>query len=117
MRAPEDPESGEPESSAGAPDLLEAARTDLASGDADRQDRGITRIALVLRLDPTLAGRVLEVLARRPEPAALVSRGDAFRILGRALEAEAAYAAAAAALEGRTRRAVRTGRTARKPPV
>ena len=79
--------------------LLEAARADLASRDLDRIDAGLTRVALALRLDPTLAAPVVELLARRTEPAALVTHGDALRILGRALAAEASYRAAASALE------------------
>ena len=111
------PESGDLDQAVGSPDPFEAARADLASADLEQRDRGITRLALMLRLDPTLAGRVLEVLARRPEPAALLARGDALRIHGRALEAEAAYAAAGAALERPAGRTGRAGRSTRRPPA
>jgi hypothetical protein len=84
--------------------LIDVARDDLASRDPDRIDAGLTRLALALRLDPTLAAPVVELLAGRPEPTALVTHGDALRILGRALGAEASYRAAAAALERPGRR-------------
>ena len=80
-------------------DLLTRGRADIQAGDADRLATGLDRLAIALRLDPTLAAGVLEALARRHEPGALVLRGDACRILGRVLEAEAAYSAAAAALD------------------
>ncbi|HJW21555.1 MAG TPA: hypothetical protein VJ506_03910 [Candidatus Limnocylindrales bacterium] len=74
---------------------LEVARGELA----DAPDRGLLRLALVLRLDPTLAPDVLEAVRLRREPAALVIRGDAQRLLGRHLEAEAEFAEAAEAIE------------------
>jgi hypothetical protein len=89
------------------PDPAEAvarARDELRIGDPERVAAGLARLALVLRLDPAMAATVIETLGRRPEPAAEVIRGDAYRILGRTLEAEAAYAAAAATLEGRRAR-------------
>lgn len=61
--------------------------------------RGFLRLGLVLRRDPTLAPSVLEVLHLRREPAAALLRGDAQRLLGRHLEAEAAFDAAAESLE------------------
>ena len=78
------------------PDVeLETAREELV----DSPDRGLLRLALVLRLDPTLAPDVLEAVRLRREPAALVIRGDAQRLLGRHLEAEAEFAEAAEAIE------------------
>jgi hypothetical protein len=74
---------------------LDTARDELA----DAPDRGLLRLALVLRLDPTLAPDVLEAVRLRREPAALVIRGDAQRLLGRHLEAEAEFAQAAEAIE------------------
>jgi hypothetical protein len=79
--------------------LMGRARAEIRSGNADRLAAGLDRLALALRLDPTLAPGVLEALGRRPEAAALLLRGDACRILGRTQEAEAAYLAAAAALD------------------
>jgi hypothetical protein len=61
------------------------------------------RLALVLRLDATLAPEVLAAIPGAPTAALEVVRGDAQRLLGRHLEAEAAYAAAAAALKDRPR--------------
>jgi hypothetical protein len=74
---------------------LETARDELV----DAPDRGLLRLALVLRLDPTLAPDVLEAVRLRHEPAALVIRGDVQRLLGRHLEAEAEFAEAAEAIE------------------
>jgi hypothetical protein len=74
---------------------LNRARGELGS----RPDRAFVRLALVLRLDPTLAPAVLEAIATRRDPAAALIRGDAQRLLGRHLEAEAAYDAAADSLE------------------
>ena len=64
-----------------------------------RPDRAFLRLALVLRHDPTLAPNVLDILHLRREPGAALLRGDAQRLLGRHLEAEAAFDAAADSLE------------------
>lgn len=82
-----------------AADVLSRARDELRGGNPDRIATGLDRLALALRLDPTLAPGVIEAVARRQEPAALLIRGDACRILGRTLEAEAAFVAAAALLD------------------
>jgi hypothetical protein len=74
---------------------LAQARAELAT----RPDRALLRLALVLRHDPTLAPAVLEALHLRREPGAALIRGDAQRLLGRHLEAEAAFDAAAETLE------------------
>jgi hypothetical protein len=71
------------------------ARAELES----RPDRAFLRLALVLRHDPTFAPAVLELLRLRREPMAALVRGDAQRLLGRHLEAEAAFDAAAESLE------------------
>lgn len=81
---------------------LETARDELASA----PERGLLRLALVLRLDPTLAGDVLAAVRLRREPAAVVLRGDAQRLLGRHLEAEASFADAIESIE---RDAIATG--------
>lgn len=75
---------------------LRRARSELEA----RPERALVRLALVLRLDPTLAPAVLDAIALRREPEAQLIRGDAQRLLGRHLEAEAAFDAAAEALEG-----------------
>jgi hypothetical protein len=80
------------------PDPLEEltqAREELAT----QPDRALLRLALVLRADPTLAPNVLDALSLRREPAAAIIRGDAQRLLGRHLEAEAAFTAAGDALD------------------
>jgi tetratricopeptide (TPR) repeat protein len=64
-----------------------------------RPERAFLRLALVLRYDPTLAPMVLDALHLRREPTAALLRGDAQRLLGRYLEAEAAFDAAAESLE------------------
>ena len=74
---------------------LARARSELES----RPDRAFLRLALVLRHDPNLAPLVLAALHLRGEPAAALLRGDAQRLLGRHLEAEAAFDAAAETLE------------------
>ena len=70
---------------------LALAREELGA----HPDRALLRLALILRLDPTLAPAVLDAILVRTEPAAAILRGDAQRLLGRHLEAEAAYASAA----------------------
>ena len=73
---------------------LQRARAELPAD----PDRALLRLAITLRLDPTLAPAVLDLIAGRSEPAAALIRGDAQRLLGRHLEAEAAFASAAASL-------------------
>ena len=67
---------------------LAQARAELST-DAER---GLVRLSLVLRIDPTLAPAVLDAISLQREPAAELIRGDAQRLLGRHLEAEAAFA-------------------------
>jgi hypothetical protein len=74
---------------------LQRAREEL---DHDT-DRALLRLALVLRHDPTRAPAVLELLHLRREPRAALLRGDAQRLLGRHLEAEAEFETAADSLE------------------
>jgi hypothetical protein len=62
-------------------------------------ERAMLRMALVLRLDPTFAPAVLDAISLRREPEAAMLRGDAQRLLGRHLEAEAAFDAVADSLE------------------
>jgi hypothetical protein len=80
-------------------ELLARGRAEVRSGTVDRLAAGLDRLGLALRLDPTLAPGVLDAIGRHHEPAALLVRGDAYRILGRTIEAEAAYLAAASALD------------------
>jgi hypothetical protein len=74
---------------------LDRARAELES----RPESAFLRLALVLRHDPTFAPSILELLRLRREPTAALVRGDAQRLLGRHLEAEAAFDAAAESLE------------------
>jgi hypothetical protein len=74
---------------------LARARDELSA----KPDRAILRLALVLRHDPTYAPVVLDILHLRREPSAAMVRGDAQRLLGRHMEAEAAFDAAAESLE------------------
>jgi hypothetical protein len=72
----------------------------LAREELDAEpDRALLRLALILRTDPTLAPAVLDAVSLRHEPMAALLRGDAQRLLGRHLEAEAAFAGAARGLE------------------
>jgi hypothetical protein len=80
------------------PDPLEEltqAREELAT----QPDRALLRLALVLRADPTLAPDVLDALSLRREPMAAIIRGDAQRLLGRHLEAEATFTSAGDTLD------------------
>jgi hypothetical protein len=86
---------------AGPADELSRAREELSAGTPDEASRGVARLALVLRQDPALAPAVLDALRSRRDPAALLVRGDAYRLLGRHLEAEAALHAAGQALDAR----------------
>jgi hypothetical protein len=73
---------------------LSRARDELSA----KPERAILRLALVLRHDPTYAPVVLDILHLRREPGAAMVRGDAQRLLGRHMEAEAAFDAAAESL-------------------
>ena len=75
---------------------LARAREELST----KPERAILRLSLVLRHDPTFAPVVLDILHLRREPSAALVRGDAQRLLGRHMEAEAAFDAAAESLEG-----------------
>lgn len=74
---------------------MERAHEELAT----KPERAFLRMALALRADPTLAPAVLEAVHLRREAHAAMLRGDAQRLLGRHLEAEAAFDAAAETLE------------------
>jgi hypothetical protein len=55
------------------------------------------QLALVLRLSTALAPAVLDLVADRPEPELAFVRGDAYRLVGRELDARRAYARVAGA--------------------
>jgi tetratricopeptide (TPR) repeat protein len=73
-------------------EALEAGRASLESGDVI--DAAV-RLALVLRIAPALAPAILDLVGERHDPALALVRGDAYRLVGRELEARQAYADAA----------------------
>ncbi|MEK6721545.1 MAG: hypothetical protein AABZ33_12900 [Chloroflexota bacterium] len=75
---------------------LEAARVALAEG---RSASAAIRLALVLRMEPSLAPAILDLIADRSGPAFGVVRGDAYRIVGREVQAQEAFAAVGVLLD------------------
>ena len=53
------------------------------------------QLALVLRIAPALAPAVLDLIGDRHDPALALVRGDAYRLVGREIDARRAYADAA----------------------
>ncbi len=77
-------------------DELDMARDDLRAG---RLSDGAIRLAVVLRLAPTMAPAILDVISAQSSPSLEVVRGDALRLVGHERDARLAYAAAAAQLD------------------
>ncbi len=75
-----------------AEDELAGGRAALETGDTHE---AAVRLALVLRLTPALAPAVLDLVAGRGERELALVRGDAYRLVGRELDARRAYADAA----------------------
>ena len=75
-----------------ATEALDRGAAALESGDLDG---AAIQLALVLRLSSPLAPAVLDLIGDRPEPALAFVRGDAFRLVGREIDARRAYARAA----------------------
>jgi hypothetical protein len=73
-------------------DELDRGRAALA---ADDVDQAAVRLALVLRMSPPLAPAVLDLVVDRSEPGLAIVRGDAYRLVGRELDARRAFADAA----------------------
>jgi tetratricopeptide (TPR) repeat protein len=73
-------------------EALEAGRAALEAGDVVG---AAVRLALVLRIAPALAPAILDIVGDRHDPALALVRGDAYRAVGRELEARQAYADAA----------------------
>jgi hypothetical protein len=73
-------------------EALEAGRAALEAGDV--MDAAV-RLALVLRIAPALAPAILDLVGDRHDPPLALVRGDAYRLVGRELEARQAYADAA----------------------
>jgi len=71
---------------------LESGRDALEAGDIPR---AATHLGLVLRLAPSLAPGVLDLVADRSEPPLALVRGDAYRLVGQEIEARRAFADAA----------------------
>jgi tetratricopeptide (TPR) repeat protein len=71
---------------------LELAGERLAAGDIDA---AAIHLSLVLRLGPALAPAVLDLVAERSERSLAMVRGDAYRLVGRELDARRAFAEAA----------------------
>jgi hypothetical protein len=75
-----------------ASEALDEGRAALASGDLVEAS---VQLALVLRLSTPLAPAVLDLVADRSEPELAFVRGDAYRLVGREVDARRAYARAA----------------------
>ncbi len=73
-------------------EALEDGRAALEAGDVVG---AAVRLALVLRIAPALAPAILDIVGDRHDPALALVRGDAYRAVGRELEARQAYADAA----------------------
>lgn len=91
-------EPGGPSEVADAPDLprpvdeLERGRAALDAGDIAE---ATIRLALALRLGPALAPAVLDLVRDQPARELAIVRGDAYRLVGRELEARHAFVDAA----------------------
>ena len=71
---------------------LDLGRAALAAGDPDE---AAVRLGLVLRVAPALAPAVLDLVEGRTERGLALVRGDAYRIVGREIEARRAFTDAA----------------------
>jgi hypothetical protein len=76
----------------GVAEALDQGRAALEAGDLVEAS---VQLALVLRLSTPLAPAVLDLVADRMEPELAFVRGDAYRLVGRELDARRAYARAA----------------------
>jgi hypothetical protein len=78
---------------------LPTAELEFASGrealEVGDVQRAATHLGLVLRLAPSMAPTVLDLVADRSEPPLALVRGDAYRLVGREFEARQAFADAA----------------------
>jgi hypothetical protein len=71
---------------------LDLGRAALEAGDPDE---AAVRLGLVLRVSPALAPAVLDLVEGRTERGMALVRGDAYRLVGREIEARRAFAEAA----------------------
>jgi tetratricopeptide (TPR) repeat protein len=87
------------QSMADSPPELPAGDLELDLGraalDAGDPDEAAVRLGIALRVAPALAPAVLDVVAGRTERNLVLVRGDAYRLVGREIEAQRAYAEAA----------------------
>jgi Flp pilus assembly protein TadD len=87
-------------SAGAAPDALralEAGRDALERGD---HPAAAVRLAVALRLGPAFAPAVLDALGERHDPELELVRGDAYRLVGREVEARRAYGVVLRQLDG-----------------
>jgi hypothetical protein len=70
-------------------DALDIGRAALDAGDVSG---AALQLALVLRMAPALAPAVIDLVGERHEPGLAFVRGDAYRLVGRELDARRAYA-------------------------
>jgi hypothetical protein len=96
-----------------AAEALETGRTMIARGDVGD---GIHRLAIALRLGPGLAPAVLDALGDAGGPEAELLRGDAYRLVGREIEARKSYAVVLRTLT-EAARAERAGSETPAPPA
>lgn len=73
-------------------EALDEGRASLEAGDVTN---AALQLALVLRVAPALAPAVLDLIGDRHDPALALLRGDAYRLVGREIDARRAYADAA----------------------
>lgn len=73
-------------------DELDLGRAAIEAGDVEA---AAIRLGLVLRVAPALAPAVLDLIEGRTEPGIALVRGDAYRLVGRELEARRAFVDAA----------------------
>ncbi len=73
-------------------EALDEGRASLEAGDVTN---AALQLALVLRVAPALAPAVLDLIGDRQDPALGLLRGDAYRLVGREIDARRAYADAA----------------------
>ena len=75
----------------GQPDPAIELERGRATLDLDDPGEAALHLGLVLRLSPALAPVVLDLVSDRPEPALVLVRGDACRLVGRELDAQRAF--------------------------
>jgi len=73
-------------------EALDGGRASLEAGDVPS---AVVQLALVLRVAPALAPAVLDLIGDRHDSGLALVRGDAYRLVGRELDARRAYADAA----------------------